>query len=229
MSNNFQIIVFAKNPKPGFVKTRLNPPLDKNQSASLAESFLIDTVNLVTKIIKVNKKLLYYYPSNSIDYFKSIIKSDWSLELQKGRNLGERMTNAIIRSMRSDQCPVILIGTDSPALPASYISEALKALESVDVVIGPCLDGGFYLAGVKQYHRGLFRHIRWSSEFVLFDTIQNINKKKLTMRLLPMWFDVDDINGLLKLQNILSSLPSDICKNTRKRLKDLFIDKKDMP
>ncbi len=228
MSNNFQIIVFAKNPKAGYVKTRLNPPLDKNQSASLAESFLMDTINLVSKIIKVNKKLLYYYPQNSTPYFKSVIKGNWTLELQKGKNLGERITNAIIRSMKREECPVIVIGTDSPALPAAYISEALKALDSVDVVVGPCLDGGFYLVGVRQYHRGLFRNIRWSSEYVLLDTIQNINKKKLTVRLLPMWFDVDDINGLLKLQNILNKLPLDVCKNTRKSLKNLLINKIDV-
>ncbi|MHC4738892.1 MAG: TIGR04282 family arsenosugar biosynthesis glycosyltransferase, partial [Planctomycetota bacterium] len=117
---------------------------------------------------------------------------------QSGKDLGERMKNAFLRTFGNNFTRVIIIGSDSPDLPADYINLAFSALLTHDVVIGPSDDGGYYLIGFckKAFLPGALEGIGWSGESVCEQTIRILRKYKRKVYLLPQWYDVDTVADL---------------------------------
>ncbi|MBK7184785.1 MAG: TIGR04282 family arsenosugar biosynthesis glycosyltransferase [Ignavibacteria bacterium] len=117
---------------------------------------------------------------------------------QRGDGLGERIVNAIVDAGAFDCC--VVIGTDAPFLDAHVIGNSFTQLESSDVVIGPSLDGGYYLIGFNVMNTTLFDRISWSSEHVLLQTIERCNELDLKLELLPSMIDVDTVGDVLMLE-----------------------------
>jgi rSAM/selenodomain-associated transferase 1 len=240
------VVVFSKKPQQGKTKTRLAPPLTLNEAEELSEAFLKDTIKLIDDINCINQRVIYFYPPLAFEYFKSITggtdnslknnilsPSSWMVKNQEGKNLGERLLNAIIDELRdhsrnpgSDgkEGKLLIIGSDSPTIPEEYIKEALLVLESEDIVLGPAEDGGFYLIGAKKGWPGIFKSVRWSSRDTLKDVIINIKKSDIKYKLLQRWYDVDEISDVRKLSKDLNKMPDFYCSNTRSILNKL--DKK---
>lgn len=210
------LIIFAKEPKKGKVKTRLLGYLSEIQCVNLYKAFLRDTLDLAREIACKHKILAYDSHGESPSYLKKIAPRH-TFYKQKGACLGERMHNAFRFAKDAGASKMVIIGSDSPSLPASSINKAFGLLDHVDLVLGPSLDGGYYLIGLKSPCAGLFKGIAWSSPTVLKDTIKNIHKLKKSIALLDKRYDIDDARALFRLKKDLSKIKNKgIAEWTRK-------------
>ena len=197
------LIVFAKEPQNGNVKTRLKSHLSDAQRINLYKAFLKDTFALVKKIKCESRILAFESAKKDPSYLKGIGKG-FAFHKQKGKGLGERMHAAFRYAVRQEYSKIIIIGSDSPTLPPAFIRQAFKELNKNDAVLGPSLDGGFYLIGLKKTCHPVFKGIKWSTRRVLKQALENLRNLHKTVALLPQWFDVDDPSGLGRLKQYLA-------------------------
>ncbi|HSA59206.1 MAG TPA: TIGR04282 family arsenosugar biosynthesis glycosyltransferase [bacterium] len=191
------LLIFAKYPEPGKVKTRLARSVGLERAALLYKE-MAETV--VVKTAPVNgeyaRTLHFDPPEKSRDFevwFPSL-----AIKPQCAGDLGLRMKSAIEESFRSGADRVVLIGSDCPDLDRPLVLESFRKLESSDLVIGPATDGGYYLIGMSR--RGLARQapalfdgVLWSTASVLRETLEKAEKIGIPYALLPTLSDVDEI------------------------------------
>lgn len=189
------LIVFLKYPEKGKVKTRLAKSIGEENALKMYRKFVKDTLDNVIAI-KDTTIFLFYTPAGKKRLLENLYGRRFKYCLQKGRDLGERMYNAFLQIKKLGFFKIAIIGTDSPTLPLIYIKQAFKKLESVDIVIGPSLDGGYYLLGLKKPVKKLFNKITWSSDRVFNQTLEKAKLLNLQINILPYWYDIDTIEGL---------------------------------
>lgn len=194
------IIIMVKAPSPGTVKTRLSPFLTSEQAAELAWCFLQDTTACALNF--ESNVMIAFAPADGRSELAQRLPENVMWHQQKDGDLGERLSAAIEFAAAQNFAPVIIIGADTPTVPDAYLQTAIKLLQTgdTDVVLGASTDGGFYLIGVRQNHPTLFDDIKWSSELVGAQTTANINRLKLKLSLLPIWYDVDTPEDLETLR-----------------------------
>jgi len=195
------LIIFAKEPQKGKVKTQLLGCLTKNNCLKLHKAFLRDTLD-VARAVNCEKKIIAYEATNEPVYLKKIGK-DFSFYKQEGENLGERMHNAFELAQREGSSKVIVIGSDSPTILPEFIEEGFNLLTDNDIVLGPAKDRGFYLIGLKKPLPDLLKNIPWSAKNVFSRMLDNAAflGKKVTK--VKEWYDVNDKESLLYLSGIL--------------------------
>lgn len=202
MQQDAVLMIFAKAPDPGSVKTRLQPILTPEERARLQEAFLLDTLAL-TDSLPV-RRVLAAAPSVGHPFFVHCSQArSIPLVRQEGESLGDRMRNAFEWGFRQGFQRVVLIGCDAPTLPADFIREAFEDLRHVSVVIGPSRDGGYYLIGARPPLADLFSGVRWGSDQVMLETLKKINAEKMECALLPFWYDIDRPADLILLKEML--------------------------
>ncbi|MEP7147275.1 MAG: TIGR04282 family arsenosugar biosynthesis glycosyltransferase [Acidobacteriota bacterium] len=195
------IIVMAKVPRIGVVKTRLQPFLTGEQCSSLAEAFLKDTVRMATSICA--DVIVAFYPPDGRNEIAQIVGADITLIPQDGAGLGERLDGAVSEAAHLEFSPIVVIGTDSPTLPYEFLIDAMAAFREpdTDVVLGGTEDGGYYLIALRRPTPGIFDDIRWSSEHVYRDTLARAQTLGLTrIGELQRWYDVDNPPDLIRLR-----------------------------
>jgi rSAM/selenodomain-associated transferase 1 len=213
------LIVFAKEPIKGRVKTRLSPYLTESQCTELYKAFLKDIISMAQRI-RCEERILAYESYNKDPAYLKKIASDFLLYRQKGKDLGQKMHNAFKFAKDNNASKVVIIGSDFPNLPVSFIEDAFCQLDTKDIVLGPSSDGGFYLIGLKIPHRGLFTRIDWGTNTVLKDTLRNARALKKKIARLEKWYDVDDPGTLIRLiRDLKRGKNSTIAKWTRRFLK----------
>jgi len=219
------LIIFAKEPEIGRVKTRLSGYLSGGQCLDLYKAFLRDTIDL-SKRVKCGLKILAYDSGKvSPDYLKESARG-FVFYKQRGRNLGMRMHDAFKFAKGKGARKTVIIGSDSPNLPFRFIREAFNELDKFDIALGPSLDGGYYLIGVKEPHLGLFKGIRWSKDHVFETTLKNAGDLKIKSAVLPLWYDVDSPFYLSYLKKDLSSkINKDTARWTKEALFKKVLDK----
>lgn len=192
------LIIFAKEPVPGQVKTRLCPPLGPEAAARLYRCFLTDILEEMGRLTRL-RLALAYSPTGAQAYFNGLVPASVGLLPQEGADLGERMARAFDWGFAAGFDPVFLRGSDTPDLPGSVVRQGEKVLVAggTQVVLGPSPDGGYYLVGLRAPHPELFRDLVWSGAAVLKDTLNQARRLSLTVRLLPEWPDIDDFDGLV--------------------------------
>lgn len=180
------LIVFAKNPVPGAVKTRLAATVGNEKALEIYKA-LVACTQAVTEKLRCDK-WIYYSDAIAEDdgWANTAFKA-----VQSGSDLGERMKNAFADALEQYNKAVI-IGTDCPCLESSLIEEAFAKLDEADVVLGPAADGGYYLLGMKALHPALFEGIAWSTATVLSETMRRCQSEGLAVHLLPVLSDIDD-------------------------------------
>ena len=203
-SNEFRpaIIVMAKVPLAGSVKTRLRPFLTDDQCCSLAACFLKDTVSNALKVTP--NVIVAFYPPEGRVKIESLLTGEITLVEQKGDDLGERLASAVTHAEALGFGPVSAIGTDSPTLPTAILKTAVESFREsdIDIVLGGTCDGGYYLIGLRKMTPGIFHGISWSSERVYRETIENAKQIGLMNLVeLPVWYDVDTPADLVCLRN----------------------------
>lgn len=193
-----RILVFAKRPAAGHVKTRLTPPLPPDEAASVYEASLRDVITLAARQ-RARVEVWYHEEPRALDYFQTEMPH-LTLHAQCSGDLGMKMLDAFTRSFADGAERVVVIGTDSPTLPENVLNAAFDDLHEVDVVIGPSVDGGYYLIGLRAQAFDtatlLFDSITWSGADVFKKTMERIEGAALTSRVLPGWYDVDTVEDL---------------------------------
>ncbi len=202
---NTCLIVFAKSPIPGKVKTRLTPHITPTKAAELYEAFIADTISTVLKL-KCRRITVAYSPGYAEKTFQRLCGQSVDYLPQKGHNLGERMKNAFKHSFDTGFERTVIIGTDSPTLPLSYIRDAFDVLKEVPVTIGPTFDGGYYLIGLSEQDNAIFDDIEWSTSSVFSQTLARIKTANKQLCILPPWYDVDTPDSLEFLRSHLLSM-----------------------
>ncbi len=208
------LITFAKSPHARDVKTRLKPILTRTERGQLQSAFIVDTLSS-TASLSVRQTLACAPDIHDPFFIQCQGNFNVMLIKQKGKDLGKRMQNAFLWGFAQGFKRVILIGSDSPTLPVSYISEAFEQLLTFPVVLGPSTDGGYYLIGATPALPDLFRGISWGSCTVLLETMKRLNRYYL----LPFWYDIDRPNDLAFLKEHLAFL-----KNERAHLPQKTIE-----
>jgi len=186
--------IFAKEPLPGRVKTRLSPPLSAAQAATLYQTALLETVAMAAG--GAFDLVLCYAGSES--YFRQTFPGI-SLCPQQGADLGARMSNALRHFFAQGYRQALLIGSDSPDLPLAMVEQAFAALDRQQLVLIPARDGGYVLIGESCHHPHLFERMPWSSAEVTALTRKRAAAAGIACRLLPVWDDLDDLEALQRL------------------------------
>ena len=198
--NKKALIIFAKQPIPGNVKTRLIPALTSDKAAQLYLYMLTDILNKAESLQDIDRFLFYDGDRETEEYFRGMFP-ELPLYQQESCDLGGRMEAAFACVFAMGYRITAIIGTDSPDLPLSFIDEAFRVLEKkgADVVFGPAEDGGYYLLGMKRVHGELFHGISWSTGRVLRESMEKAESVGLEAATLPVWYDVDTVEDLKKL------------------------------
>ena len=193
---NGAVILFTKAPVPGAVKTRLCPPLTFDEAASLHGTLVLDTIERATGLPDVT---LYVAgaPDLAHPFFK-VLEGRYGARLlpQEGEDLGARMSGAMQKAFSLGHRRVVLIGTDLPNLTRGHLSEAVNDLGHHDLVLGPTLDGGYYLIALSRPVPELFYGPAWSTTTVLEETKKKAANLGLSVALLPTLRDLDDLEDL---------------------------------
>lgn len=189
------IIIMAKVPLAGTVKTRLMPILSAKKCAEIAECFLQDTINKANSL--EYQTIIAYSPPENRNYFDKF--QNLNLMVQTGKNLGEKMFNAFQFVKNSGVDSIVMIGTDSPTFPNTFLHQGFEILEQKDAVLGKTEDGGYYLIGLKKIDKRIFENVEWSSENTFEQTKKNLEKLGFSCGETPIWYDVDEPNDLEKL------------------------------
>ena len=202
------LVVVAKEPVPGKVKTRLFPELSPTVAADLYRCFLRDRIQEVSTLNEVDRTIAYT-PENAKEAFTRLALDGFKLFAQQGKHLGERLNNIFLEKLSQGYKAVSIVDSDSPDLPKSIIKESFDLLSSkqADVVFGPCHDGGYYLVGMRKPHPELFRNIPWSTENVLSITLEKAGKMGLNVKLLSAWNDLDTFEDLLQFYSKYKDRP----------------------
>ena len=215
------LVVFIKAPVAGSVKTRLVPDVSPEDAALLHEAFVFDTVERLAGHDSA-ELWLACSPGKDHPFFLSLCKR-FGLKAfdQSGGNLGQRMEAAMNFLYSKGYEKTLVLGSDSPSLPLEMLDQAFELMEEGNIVLGPSLDGGYYLLGVCGDAPDIFSDIEWGSSSVFFKTLERLKKYKLKYSLLPYWYDVDTIQELRYLSIQLSTSAEGFCPETRKTLERL--------
>ncbi|MBM3497965.1 MAG: glycosyltransferase [Armatimonadetes bacterium] len=211
------LLVFAKAPQPGRVKTRLTPEVPPEDAAGLARAFLQDVLTTGERLPDADLTLVYA-PRGARGSLQALAGPRWRVRVQRGCDLGERLTHAFAARLRSARDRVLIVGADSPLLSPERLAEAFTALDRADLVIGPCDDGGYYLIGLRRWVAGLLSGVRWSTTVALADTLANARRLRLSCAELESDYDVDDARSLARLIEDLRRLPAERAPFTRAEL-----------
>ena len=215
------IVVFAKAPRPGQVKTRLTPPLAPETASALYAALLADVLRNTAEIAEALglAPWLAVHPADACAEISQRAPSAFRILSQRGETLSERMEWAVRETAAAGAQRILLRGSDSPALDQGRIEQALAALDEVDVVLCPDLDGGYSLVGLSRPAQGLFDH-PMSTRSVREDTLANAASFGLTTREIEASFDIDTIEDLRHLQELRSGPGATLCRLTLEYLDD---------
>lgn len=199
------LIVFAKRPASGRVKTRLTPVLTANEAARLYRAFLLDALDQYLEL-DVDVRLYLTPPGNGTS-IEGVPASIDAFE-QMGPGLGARMRHAFDETFAAGYERVVVIGTDHPTLPSAFIEEAFVALDAPPTIcLGPSTDGGYYLLGMNTFYPALFEEMVYSHDRVFADTLARAARTGAHLAVLPRWYDVDEPDDLQRLLDDLTETP----------------------
>lgn len=218
MTRNDALILMAKAPLPGQVKTRLSPPFTKRAAAGLYACLLEDTAREMAGLKRV-RRYLFYSPPGSGRLFRRDPFSLFELHPQSGGNLGKRMAAAFETAFSLGACRTVLVGADCPVLSATRVREAFRELaSSAGAVFGPSVDGGFYLIGLSCAVPSLFRDVRWGTATALSEVSGRCREAGLSYSLLRPGFDIDTPEDVASLARWARTRSMPTCPRTRRWL-----------
>jgi uncharacterized protein len=200
------LLIFAKQPEAGSVKTRLCPPFTPDEAARVYEAMLYDVLESTADLPDIERWLCYGPSPTAAAYFHRVAPRLYQLP-QQGTDLGERLINAIETAFSRGAYQVAVIGTDAPDLPSAVIDQAFSLLSAgtADAVFGPTTDGGYYLLGMTRLWKELLTDIPWSTDAVLQVSLERAKTAAIRTVLLGTWHDLDTAEDLEQLGICLDS------------------------
>lgn len=172
------------------------PALSPDAAASLYWAMVEDTWAMASALPNVE---LHLFVDQLWEGFDALA-GEHCVQLQTGSDLGTRMYSCLVQLTGSSFKQSLIIGTDSPTLPAAHIQAAFSLLhDQDDAVLGPAEDGGYYLVGCRRPHPAMFDGVAWSSPDTLSQTRSAFDAQGYRTRLTPLWRDVDSIADVQRL------------------------------
>ncbi|QDU37925.1 2-phospho-L-lactate guanylyltransferase [Maioricimonas rarisocia] len=198
--------MFVKWPRPGQVKTRLARSVGPGAAVEFYQACVEDMTDRLRQC--GDCRILAWAPDSpaAARYFSAVAGEDFDLWLQPQEDLGGRLERFFEDHACHADDRVVVIGSDSPTLPVRYLEAAWDALKRADCVIGPAVDGGYYLVGLRKPVPELFEDIDWDSSTVLAQTIQRVRQVGVKLALLDPWYDVDTLEDVELLSGHLAAL-----------------------
>jgi rSAM/selenodomain-associated transferase 1 len=199
--------IMCKTPAPGKSKTRLSPPLQPEECASISACFIRDLSRTIATLMVDGGITGYavYTPVGSEKTLQRLLPAGFRLLLQVEGDFGVRLFRATCDLLDAGHAGAILVNSDSPTLPAPILRAAVDATRAGDhVVLSPAIDGGYTLIGLSRAHARVFEDIIWSTESVYARTLDRAREIGLPVVNVPPWYDVDDAASLRLLQEELA-------------------------
>jgi rSAM/selenodomain-associated transferase 1 len=209
------LVVFAKRPRPGEVKTRMTPPLTPEQAAELYAHLLDDVLEVTAQMASACalEPVLAVHPESACAELAARCSAVFRVVGQRGANLGERMEWAVQDAAAAGADRILLRGSDSPALDVSVAVSALEALDTHDLVVSPDRDGGYNLIGLRRAAPGLFAHAM-STPRALEDTLEGARCRGWRVAVQPARFDLDTVEDLRWLAAARAQGAEALCPRT---------------
>jgi len=189
--NDTALILFARNPDLGRVKSRLSAALGEKKALLVYERLLSHTL----KVAGDHDSDKFIFLS---EYLQESLKCTNSVQLlQSGSDLGERMENAVKKICGMGFEKICIIGADCPDISCEILNDAFKALDKSDAVFGPSHDGGYYLIGLTRLIPHIFSDIEWGTDSVLETTLSKLDASKISFQLLKKLYDIDTYEDII--------------------------------
>lgn len=185
-----RIITFLKAPHPGAVKSRLAASLDAPAAAAIYRTLITRTLTALRTFTSVE---LRHTPDDAAVELQPLLRTGWRLRPQGPGDLGERLERAFSDAFREGARAAVVLGTDAPEIEARDLADAFRALEAADVVLGPALDGGYWLVGLRRSAPFLFHDMPWSTAEVARLTRERAQANHLAIRELRTLSDIDTL------------------------------------
>ena len=216
------VVLMAKAPVAGRVKTRLCPPLARRESARLYACMLGDAAEEMSALTGV-RRYLFLDPPESVGTLQGPPFSGFESYPQRGRNLGDRMRYGAATAFRRGAHRVVIVGADCPSLSAGTVRRAFRELSTgASVVFGPSADGGYYLVGLSSPDERLFRGFRWSTAEVLRNAAVRCRILSAPFSFLSPGLDVDTGEDLPVLREWAGTHARPACHRTREWITGFF-------
>ncbi len=209
------IVVFAKAPRPGQVKTRMSPPLTPEQAAGLYAQLLLDVLEVTGELAPRLglEPLLAVHPPEACAQLADLASTPLRVVPQRGASLSQRMAHAVAEAAAAGATRILLRGSDSPLLDEPIVARVLAALERVDLAVCPDRDGGYNLIGLREPAPGIFFH-PMSTPSTLGDTLGNAASLGLRVEVQEPSFDLDRAGDLDLLARARSPATARLCGRT---------------
>lgn len=186
------LILFAKFPRPGEVKTRLGEVIGMDAAAEVYRQFAAHTFALAQTLSSAGVEVFVFYaPGATESEMVQWVGYPFRYECQQGKDLGERIHNAFDTVFRHGASQCVLIGTDVPEMDLPTLNASFSSLAAADVVVGPSTDGGYYLLGMHANTKSIFADVPWSTNEVFHRTLDHIITLQLHHCVLPVLNDID--------------------------------------
>jgi rSAM/selenodomain-associated transferase 1 len=191
--------LLLKFPEPGKVKTRIAKAAGRRFAAAAYRRIADRVLQNTVPAEGVFERIIFYTPEKRCSEFKAWIPGERMMP-QRGRDIGERMANALRALFSQGATKAVITGADIPDLSRKVVEEAFIKLDAADIVLGPAEDGGYYLIGMKYLHDEFFRNIAWSTGNVFRQTIAVADVMKLRCDTVVTLSDVDTIEDLIRFE-----------------------------
>ncbi len=191
------VALFAKAPRPGHVKTRLTTRLSAEEAAEFHRLCALATWRKLQRIAAAD--VFLYCDVRGAEL--GLPAAPERLRLQRGAELGEKIRRCLDELLAEGYRKALVVGSDSPTVPAANIAAAAAQLDRCDVVLGPCADGGFYLIGARKTDVRMFAGVVWSGETTRAQTVRALHAAGLSVARTGAWYDVDEPGDLDRLRS----------------------------
>jgi rSAM/selenodomain-associated transferase 2/rSAM/selenodomain-associated transferase 1 len=194
--NKCGLILFLKYPQKGTIKTRLAKRIGDTLTLRLYECFIRDMLDKLTSL--PCGLHIFVAPPDKVTAMCQWLGRDLPVHGQEGHDLGERMKQTFDNMFQMGYESCVLMGSDFPDLPNSVLTDAFQGLKTAEAVIAPAADGGYYLIGFQRLHfcESVFQNVSWSTDKVFQQTMDIFKQKKVRVKTLRKWWDVDDLSEL---------------------------------
>jgi hypothetical protein len=205
-SGDCTLVIMAKAPKPGVVKTRLAQSLPLTAVVELYRCLLDDTMALARSLDDVDVAIMC--PASDVKDLSRAIGDSIPIVAQSGDGLAAGLTSVFAHFAAAGRRRVVAFNSDSPHLPASILESAFRALAQTDVVVGPTHDGGYYLVGGSASHPGLFAGDGLGTTSAYEALLGRVRALRLSVSLTDPFYDIDVADDLSRLAHELESVPA---------------------
>ena len=202
-----RLIVYAKVPRSGHVKTRIASEIGNGRAAEIYRAMLSGFLARLRGLRRRWHVEIHFTPADQETLLVPEVPPGLPRVPQVDGDLGARLKASFASAFQQGRDPCVIIGTDAPDLPVRFLQEALDQLATHDVVLGPAKDGGYYLIGLRQPMPALFDGIPWSGPEVCKTTLQKAQQIGKTCYTTPEWSDVDT---LADLEAFIARPPEDV-------------------